>query len=175
MTAQATCAAPSPLDLLLGAEVVSIKANLPTARYEIPRLSEAAGAPVVFTLRALPYGRVQELKRLAEEADIQILLAGCVEPDLKAAALQEKFQGVTPAETVKAMLLPGEIADLAIAVEKLSGYRRTTIEEVKTAEGSRGPGAGPGVLPVRSPRDPAGRLLPAEPWREGPDLGLCLL
>ena len=39
--------------------------------------------------------------------------------------------GVTPAETVKAMLLPGEIADLAIAVEKLSGYRRTTIEEVK--------------------------------------------
>ena len=93
---------------------------MPTARYEISRLSEAAGAPVVFTLRALPYGRVQELKRLTEEADIQILLAGCVEPDLKAAALQEKFQGVTPAETVKAMLLPGEIADLAIAVEKLS-------------------------------------------------------
>ena len=27
--------------------------------------------------------------------------------------------------------LPGEIADLAIAVEKLSGYRQTTIEEVK--------------------------------------------
>ena len=114
MTAQATCAAPSTLDLLLGAEVVSIKANLPTARYEIPRLSEAAGAPVVFTLRALPYGRVQELKRLTEEADIQILLAGCVDPDLKAAALQEKFQGVTPAETLKAMLLPGEIADLRL-------------------------------------------------------------
>lgn len=101
------------------------------ANHEISRLSEAAGAPVVFTLRALPYGRVQELKRLTEEADIQILLAGCAEPDLKAAALQEKFQGVTPAETIKAMLLPGEIADLSIAVEKLSGYRRTTIEEVK--------------------------------------------
>ena len=59
------------------------------------------------------------------------LLAGCVDPDLKSAALQEKFQGVTPAETIKAMLLPGEISDLSIAVEKLSGYRRTTIEEVK--------------------------------------------
>ena len=45
--------------------------------------------------------------------------------------LAEKYGGATPAETVKAMLLPGEIADLAIAVEKLSGYRRTTIEEVK--------------------------------------------
>ena len=132
MTTGAAGAAPSTLELLLlGAEVVSVKANMPTARYEISRLSEAAGAPVVFTLRALPYGRVQEIKRLTEEADIQILLAGCAEPDLKAAALQEKFQGVTPAETVKAMLLPGEIADLAIAVEKLSGYRRTTIEEVK--------------------------------------------
>lgn len=110
MTTGAAGAAPSTLELLLGAEVVSVKANMPTARYEISRLSEAAGAPVVFTL-----------------------LAGCVEPDLKAAALQEKFQGVTPAETVKAMLLPGEIADLAIAVEKLSGYRRATIEEVKNA------------------------------------------
>ena len=124
-------AAPSTLELLLGADVTSVKANLPTARYEVPRLSEEAGAPVVFTLRALPYGRVQELKRLTEEADIQILLAGCVDPDLKAAALQEKFQGVTPAETIKARLRPGEIADVSIAVETLSGYRRTTIEEVK--------------------------------------------
>ena len=96
LTNGAAGAAPSTLELLLRADVVSVKANMPTARYEISRLSEAAGAPVVFTLRALPYGRVQELKRLTEEADIQILLAGCVEPDLKAAALQEKFQGVTP-------------------------------------------------------------------------------
>ena len=86
LTDGAAGAVPSTLELLLGAGVVSVKANMPTARYEISRLSEAAGAPVVFTLRALPYGRVQELKRLTEEADIQILLAGCVEPDLKAAA-----------------------------------------------------------------------------------------
>ena len=119
------------LSLLLRPELPNVQEQLPTARYKVKRLSELTGSDVVFTLRALPYGRVQELKRLTEEADIQILLAGCVEPDLKAAALQEKFQGVTPAETVKAMLLPGEIADLAIAVEKLSGYRRTTIEEVK--------------------------------------------
>ena len=96
LTDGAAGAVPSTLELLLGAGVVSVKANMPTARYEISRLSEAAGAPVVFTLRALPYGRVQELKRLTEEADIQILLAGCVDPDLKAAALQEKFQGGDP-------------------------------------------------------------------------------
>lgn len=31
------------------------------------------------------------------------------------------------------MLLPGEIADLSAAVERLSGYRRMTITEVKNA------------------------------------------
>ena len=124
---------PSTLDLLLGKNIPIVSKALPTAQYKIPRLSEEAGAPVVFTLRALPYGRVQELRRLTEEADVQILLAGCVDPDLKAPALQEKFKGVTPAETVKALLLPGEIADLSAAVERLTGYRRTTIDEVKNA------------------------------------------
>ena len=123
--------APSTLDLLLGKGVVAVNKQLPTARYEVSRLSEEAGAPVVFTLRALPYGRVQELRRIEQESDIQILLAGCTDPDLRAPALQEKFKGATPAETVKAMLLPGEIADLSAAVERLTGYRRSTIQEVK--------------------------------------------
>ena len=123
----------SVLDLLLGTDVVDVSKSLPTARYEVPRLSKAAGAPVVFVLQALPYGRTQDMKRLTQDSELQILLAGCVEPDLKAAALQAKFGGVTPAETLKALLLPGEIADLSAAVERLSGYRRITIEEVKNA------------------------------------------
>ena len=86
---------------------------------------------MIFTLQALPYGRVQEIKRLTEESDIQILLAGCIDPDLKAPALKEKFKGVTPAETVRNMLLAGEISDLSAAVEQLTGYRRNTIREVK--------------------------------------------
>ena len=131
LTYQEEAVTPSMLDLLLGRDVVAVNKNLPTGRYEVPRLSEAAGAPVIFTLRALPYGRVQEMKRLTDESDVQILLAGCVEPDLKAPALQEKFKGVTPAETVKNMLLPGEIADLSAAVERLAGYRHVTIQEIK--------------------------------------------
>ena len=123
--------APSTLDLLLGKGILAVNKNLPTARYEVSRLSEDAGAPVIFTLQALPYGRVQEIKRLTEESDIQILLAGCIDPDLKAPALKEKFKGVTPAETVRNMLLAGEITDLSAAVEQLTGYRRNTIREVK--------------------------------------------
>ena len=131
LTAHEETEAPSTLDLLLGKGILAVNKNLPTARYEVSRLSEDAGAPVIFTLQALPYGRVQEIKRLTEESDIQILLAGCIDPDLKAPALKEKFKGVTPAETVRNMLLAGEISDLAAAVEQLTGYRRNTIREVK--------------------------------------------
>lgn len=56
-----------------------------------------------------------------------------MDPDLKDPMLKERFGGATPAETVKAMLLPGEIEDLSRAVERLCGYRRATIEEVKNA------------------------------------------
>ena len=131
LTAHEETEAPSTLDLLLGKGILAVNKNLPTARYEVSRLSEDAGAPVIFTLQALPYGRVQEIKRLTEESDIQILLAGCIDPDLKAPALKEKFKGVTPAETLRNMLLAGEISDLSAAVEQLTGYRRNTIREVK--------------------------------------------
>ena len=131
LTNGAVDAVPSTLELLLGANIVSVKANMPTARYEISRLSEAAGAPVVFTLRALPYGRVQELQELDKDVEIHILLAGCADPNLRDPALMEKFGAATPAEAVKCLLLPGEIADLSREVEKLCGYRRRTIEEVK--------------------------------------------
>lgn len=106
-----------------------MRENLPTARYEVKRLSRALGEPAVLELRALPYGKAQELREMERDQEVHILLAGCDE--LKNEALATKFGGVTPAETVKAMLLPGEIAELSRAVERLSGYRQNTIREIK--------------------------------------------
>lgn len=120
------------LDRLLKPEVPNVQKELPTARYRVKRLSRAAGEDVVFTLRGLPYGRAQEIwESRAEDMNVHILLAGVTEPDLKSPALAERFGGVTPAETVKALLLPGEIEDISRAVERLSGYRTETIEEIK--------------------------------------------
>lgn len=122
------------LALLLRPELPNVQKELPTAKYKVSRLSELTGQDVVFTLRGLPYGRVQRLRDGSDgEVEVDILLAGCVEPDLKAQELRDRFGGATPAETVKAMLLPGEIADLSRAVERLCGYRRLTIEEIKNA------------------------------------------
>ncbi|MDY3691828.1 MAG: hypothetical protein SO072_07645 [Dysosmobacter sp.] len=123
----------SVLDVLLGGTVPNVEKELPTSRYRVDRLSDLAGQDVIFTLRALPYGKVHDLERFTQDSDIHILLAGCVDPDLKDQQLMEKFGGATPADTVKRMLLPGEIADLSAAVERLSGYRRVTISEVKNA------------------------------------------
>ena len=117
------------LDMMLRPEVAPVEKALPTASYEIKRLSKLAGQPVVLELRGLPYGKAQELRDMKTDQEVHILLAGC--PELKDDALKAKFGGVTPAETVKAMLLPGEIADLSRAVERLSGYRQNTIKEIK--------------------------------------------
>ena len=121
----------SVLDVLLGSTIPNVEKELPTGRYKVDRLSALSGHDVVFTVRALPYGKVHDLERFTKDSDVHILLAGCVEPDLKDPRLMEKFGGATPADAVKRMLLPGEIADLSQAVEKLSGYRRMTISEVK--------------------------------------------
>lgn len=117
------------LDMMLRPEVADVQKNLPTAKYEIKRLSRLVGEPVTLELRALPYGRAQELREMERDVEVHILLAGCEE--LKDEGLQAKFGGVTPVDTVKAMLLPGEIADLSRAVERLSGYRQNTIREIK--------------------------------------------
>ena len=123
----------SVLDLLLGGTIPNVEKDLPTAEFKINRLSEIAGHDVVFKLKALPYGTVHDIERFTQDVDVNILLAGCVEPNLKDERLLEKFGGATPADVVKRMLLAGEIADLSQAIERLSGYRRLTITEVKNA------------------------------------------
>ena len=45
---------PSVLDLLLGENIPNVLKDLPVAQYKVKRLSELAGADVVFTLRGLP-------------------------------------------------------------------------------------------------------------------------
>lgn len=124
------------LDKLLGAELPDLRRELPTKQVKITRLSELAGEDVVVTLRGLPYGRVEDIKNAGGDTDMPTVLAGMVDPDPKDEALLKRFDAVSPAEALKALLLPGEIADLAMEIERLTGYRRRTIEEVKNASGA---------------------------------------
>ena len=117
------------LDQLLRPELPDLTKDLPKKQVEVPRLSKLVGEPVCFELHGLPYGRVQELQRLNDDMEMQILLAGCDE--LKSPQLMARYQVATPAEALKRFLLPGEIVDLSREVEKLCGFRMRTVAEVK--------------------------------------------
>lgn len=117
------------LQLLLSREKV-----LPMQEKEvkIKRLSPKGQEPVIFTLRSLSYNRVAEIKKIGgEDVKLHILLAGVRSPDLKNQELLDKYGAATPLDLLKILLLPGEIEDLCMEVERLSGYRVDTIEEVK--------------------------------------------
>jgi len=116
------------LDLLLKMELP----HPPEKVVKLKRLSQICGAPVEFKLRALSYSKAAELtSSVMDDLNVHIILAGVVEPNLKDRGLLEKYGAATPAELVKKLLLPGEIESLAREIERLSGYRTNTIEEVK--------------------------------------------
>lgn len=117
------------LDLLLQLEPPKGE----TTQVKIKRLSKLAGGDIIFQLKTLGYSRVAELKELTDPQDvpIQAVLAGVISPDLKSAALMEKYKVATPADLIRSMLTPGEIEDLYRKIQKLSGYLTETLEEVK--------------------------------------------
>ncbi len=123
----------SVLDLLLRPELPDVRKNLPEKRVEVTRLSEAAGEAAVFTLRGLTYDQVRKVQDKAREDQAAYgVLYGCVEPEWKDPRLLDKERGVvTPVDAIKARLLSGEIDDLYLEIQKLSGYLRRTISDVK--------------------------------------------
>ena len=114
------------LDLLLRPETPDVQKQLPRGSYELPRLSELYGEPFVLQLKAVPYGRALELKDMAD-MELQTVLAGDDSGVWKNPELMERFGAATPAELVRALLLPGEIRAVSVAVEQLSGYRKAVL------------------------------------------------
>lgn len=117
------------LQLLLAREK-----ELPVQEKEvkIKRLSKEGEEPVIFSLRSLSYNRVGEIKRMGgEDVKLHIILAGVKSPDLKNQELLDHYGVATPLDLLRVMFLPGEIEDLCIEIEKLSGYRMDTVEEIK--------------------------------------------
>lgn len=123
------------LDMLLSADCPNVAKKLPEKKIEVTTLSKRLGKKAVFTIRALPYGKVQELRQMEERnTSLHIVLQGCVDPDWRDKGLLDPDSGiVTPLDAIQSRLLAGEIADIALEIEKLSGYRMNTIREVKNA------------------------------------------
>jgi len=121
------------LDILLGMQTPDMRKALPEKRLEIPRLSEAAGRPVVFTLRALTYDKVREIQdKPRSEQALYGVLYGCADPSWKDSRMLDPEKSiVTPLDAIKARLMSGEIDELYGEIQKLSGYLRRTLRDVK--------------------------------------------
>ena len=109
----------SVLDLLLRPDLPDVRRELPEKRVEVKRLSRLAGEPVVFRLKALTYD--------------QTLLLGCVEPDWKDRSLLAPGSVATPIDAIKSKLTAGEIDELYIEIQMLSGYIDRALADVKNA------------------------------------------
>lgn len=131
----------SALDILLASPARNVQAKPEEKEVEIRRLSTEMGKPVIFRVRALTYNQVAELRN-REDTDLQICLSGIAEPDLGSVELARHFgvlnadeqwgaRGMGRGDLLKAMLLSGEISELASVIQKMSGYLKQTVFEVK--------------------------------------------
>lgn len=137
----------SLIDKLLQADARKIT-ELPTAKYEVKRLSKALNTKFELELMAIPAKRYSEIQRNAVDfsgkggvKDIKVydmqsltLIDGIREPSLKTPELLKHFNAATPKELVEKLFLAGEIADIYGKIQKLSGYEADetdTDEEIK--------------------------------------------
>ncbi len=131
----------SVLDVLLSGTARNVAKKPEEKEVEILRLSKEVGKPVAFRLRGLSYDQVTELKSL-EDMDLRICLAGIAEPDLGSLELAYHYgvleqgeqwgaRGMGRGDLLKAMLQPGEITDLSRTLQRMSGYLKNTVKEVK--------------------------------------------
>ena len=125
----------SVLDLLLRPELPDVRKVLPEKQVEVKRLTELAGEPVVFTLRAMTYNETRQLyDKPREDQALSAVLYGCKDPDFRDKRLLDSEKGiVTPLDAIKARLSAGEIDEAYIEIQELSGYLRRTLAEVKNA------------------------------------------
>ncbi len=125
----------SVLDLLLRPDMPDVRKALPEKRMEVKRLSELAGEPVIFTLRALSYKEIRDIQdKRREDQAVSAVLYACKDPDWRDQRLLSAVSGaVTPLDVIQARLSPGEIDELYVEIQKLSGYINRTLREVKNA------------------------------------------
>lgn len=125
----------SALDLLLRPELPDARKVLPEKRVEVKRLTELAGEPVVFTLRAMTYNETRQVQdKPREDQALSAVLYGCKDPDFRDKRLLDSEKSVvTPLDAIKTKLTAGEIDELYIEIQKLSGYIYRTLREVKNA------------------------------------------
>lgn len=116
------------------------------------RFVDAQSKPLPWKLRVLGNEEVEAMERRCKKKEYikgtrdyrtatdtaklqeEMICAAVVFPCLDDTELQESYGTIGAASTVKAMLTPGEYADLANAVAEVSGYQAGMSDKIRTAK-----------------------------------------
>lgn len=125
----------SVLDILLGGSLRNVNKEPETAEFEVKRLK------VQLQVRGLTYNEVADLAG-DNQMDLKVVLAGMVSPVFSDIRMARKLgllgededwgaHGIGQMDVAKALLTPGEISELSRRIQRLSGYLKATVAEVK--------------------------------------------
>ncbi|MDQ0153532.1 hypothetical protein J2S20_002253 [Moryella indoligenes] len=137
-------------DLTLAARLMKLDRDklkeIPTEKVRADRLSKIAGEYIEITIKALSGNAWTNLMsgsydkkgnfdvERAYEAKAMIVVAGCVEPNLKDHDLMEYYGAATPKDLAKTLFPGGELMDIANRIGMLSGYIESDDEEENSSD-----------------------------------------
>lgn len=127
----------SIIDLLLETDVQKLQENN-KKDYEVKRLSNILGEKFIVTCHALTHEQVTHLGEISKSnADLKLnaVIEACrIEGKrFNNVDIMNKFGVVTPSDLLNKLFLVGEIAALYDTVNKLSGYSKDAVKEVKNS------------------------------------------
>ena len=116
-------------EFLMGQEIGEVTDGVTIAPFPFPfiirSISEAENKAIRKTCQKIEFDKKTRQKRIDTDTDLynsRLVVACCVEPNFKDAALQEKY-GVRGAEDlIDKILKPGQYTDLLIAVQEINGF-----------------------------------------------------
>lgn len=108
--------------------------EVPSAKIKAEHLSKVAGENVEITVKALSGSRYTEIMSSAAtrtggvdmsrvyDTHAMVVVAGCIEPDLKDKELKEHYQAETPNDLAKILFPGGELVKISEKIGELSGF-----------------------------------------------------
>ena len=115
--------------------------EIPTEKIKACHLSKVAGEEVEITVKALSGSRYTEVMSSATnksgsvdmsrvyDTHAMVVVAGCVEPNLKDKELMEYYKAVTPKDLAKILFPGGELVKISEKIGALSGFGKEDANE----------------------------------------------
>ena len=93
--------------------------------FVVKSITEAENKAIRKTCQKISFDKKTRQKQIETDTDLynsRLVVACCVEPNFKDAALQEKYAVRGAEDLIDRLLKPGQYTDLLIAVQEINGF-----------------------------------------------------